>query len=125
MKAVAIKKRNYPAFWPSSAAQLSADAGTWQCGRMYSRWRKVKLLSIGLLHEKVDLDGSGGAHITPMGFATSSGGDTHQTFDMRGSVVTEDLMRRAEGAAAIHASEHRMMSAMPAMQREINLRRRS
>lgn len=73
--------------------------------------------------EKVDLDRSGGAHITPLAFSTKSG-DTHPYFDMRGAVVTDDLMRRAEGAAMIHASQKQMMGAMPAMQREINLRKR-
>lgn len=74
--------------------------------------------------ERVDLDRSGGAHVTPLG-VSAGGGDTHQHFDMRGSVITDDLMRRAEGAAAIHASEARMSQALPAMQREINLRKRS
>jgi hypothetical protein len=74
--------------------------------------------------EEVNLDGRGGAHITPLG-ATAGGGDTHHYYDFRGAVVTEDLMRRSEAAHAIHASESRMMSAMPAMQREISLRKRS
>src|ERR1700728_3753612 len=73
--------------------------------------------------ELVNLDRRGGAHITPLD-ATSGGGDTHNHFyDMRGSVVSDDLMRRTEGAAAIKASEGRMMSSLPAMQREINLRK--
>jgi hypothetical protein len=74
--------------------------------------------------EQVDLDRSGGAHITPLGFSASGGGDTHQHFDMRGAVVTDDLMRRAEAAALVHASQKQMMGAMPAQQREINLRKR-
>jgi hypothetical protein len=74
--------------------------------------------------EKVDLDRSGGAHITPLGVSQASG-DTHNHFDMRGSIVSDDLMRRTEAASAIKASEGRMLSAMPAMQREINLRRRT
>jgi hypothetical protein len=73
--------------------------------------------------ERVDLDHSGGAHITPLGFS-SGGGEMHQHFDMRGSVVTEDLLRRTEAMAAIRASEGRMMGAIPAMQREISLRKR-
>jgi hypothetical protein len=77
--------------------------------------------------ERVDLDRSGGAHITPLGM--KEGGDTHIYNDFSGSVMTDDLMRRAEGMAAIHAnirvSEGRMLSAIPAMQREIVLRKRS
>jgi hypothetical protein len=74
--------------------------------------------------ERVDLNGRGGAHITPLEAAAPSG-ETNHFYDMRNSVVTEDLMRRSEAASAIHASESRMMSALPAMQREISLRKRS
>jgi hypothetical protein len=74
--------------------------------------------------ERVDLGASGGARITPLE-SSAAGGDTYHNYDMRGSVVTEDLMRRSEAAHAIHASESRMLSAMPAMQREISLRKRS
>jgi hypothetical protein len=73
--------------------------------------------------EQVDLDRSGGAHITPLGFGTKSG-DTHVYQDFTGAVVTDDLMRRADAAHMMKASESRMMQAMPAMQREINLRKR-
>lgn len=66
--------------------------------------------------------GASGAHITPLG--GRGGGDNHQYFDMRGAVVTDDLMRRAEAQNAIALSERRMMAAIPAMQREINLRKR-
>jgi len=72
--------------------------------------------------EQVDLDRAGGAHITPLG---ANGGDTHQHFDMRGAVVTDDLMRRAEAAHMMKASEGRMMQAIPAMQREISQRKRT
>jgi hypothetical protein len=75
--------------------------------------------------EEVDLDRSGGAHITPLGVSQASNGETHHHYDMRGSIVTDDVMRRTEAAAAIKASEGRMLSSMPAMQREINLRRRT
>jgi hypothetical protein len=72
--------------------------------------------------EKVDLDRSGGAHITPLG----SGGETHvHNYDMRGSIVSDDVMRKADAAHAIKASEARMMQAVPAMQREISLRKRT
>jgi hypothetical protein len=75
--------------------------------------------------ERVNLDGRGGAHITPLE-AKAGGGDIHiHNNDFRGVVMTDDLMRRAEGIAAIHASEGRMMAALPAMQREISLRKRS
>jgi hypothetical protein len=75
--------------------------------------------------EEVDLDRSGGAHITPLGFSEKGGGDTHQYFDQRGAIITDDLMRRAEAAHMMKASEGRMMAAIPAMQREIALRKRS
>lgn len=66
--------------------------------------------------------GPSGAHVTPLG--GRGAGDNHQYFDMRGAVVTDDLMRRAEAQHAIALSERRMMGAIPAMQREINLRKR-
>jgi hypothetical protein len=75
--------------------------------------------------EEVNLDGRGGAHITPLGVAGGGGGDTHHHYDMRGSIVTDDVMRRSEAAASIRASEGRMRSAMPTMQREISLRKRN
>jgi hypothetical protein len=74
--------------------------------------------------EQVDLNGRGGAHITPLGVG-GSGDTTHVYNDFRGVVMSDDLMRRAEGMAAIHASEGRMLSSIPAMQREISLRKRS
>jgi hypothetical protein len=77
--------------------------------------------------EEVNLDGRGGAHITPLGM--KAGGDTHIYNDFSNNVMTDDLMRRAEGLAAIHASIHasegRMLSSIPTMQREIALRKRS
>jgi hypothetical protein len=73
--------------------------------------------------EQVDLDRSGGAHITPLG---GGGTQIHNYADQfRGAVVTEDLMRRADAAHMMKASEGRMMQAMPAMQREIALRKRT
>jgi len=56
--------------------------------------------------------------------AARSGGDNHQYFDMRGSIVTEDVVKRAEMAKAISISEQRLMQLAPTMQREINLRSR-
>lgn len=52
--------------------------------------------------EEVDLDRSGGAHITPLG---SKGGDTYHQYDMRGAVVTDDLMRKADAAAMLKHAE--------------------
>jgi hypothetical protein len=66
--------------------------------------------------------GASGAHVTPL--AARSGGDNHQYFDMRGSIVTEDVVKRAEMAKAISISEQRLMQLAPTMQREINLRSR-
>jgi hypothetical protein len=65
--------------------------------------------------------GTAGANVTPS--SKTGGGDSHY-YDLRGAVVTDDLMRRAEAAAAIKQSERRMMSALPTMQREIGLRSR-
>jgi hypothetical protein len=74
--------------------------------------------------ERVDLDRSGGAHVMPLGVA-AKGGDTNHFYDQRGAVVTDDLVRRAEAASMVHASQRQMMASMPAMQREINLRKRT
>ena len=65
--------------------------------------------------------GSAGASITPN---SKIGGQTVYN-DFRGTVMTDDLMRRAEGMQAIQSSERRMMTAIPTLQREINLRQRS
>jgi len=48
--------------------------------------------------EQVDLDHSGGAHITPLGFSSAKNGDTHNYYDLHGAVVTDDLMRKADAA---------------------------
>jgi hypothetical protein len=73
--------------------------------------------------ERVDLGRAGGARVTPL--EAKAGGTNIYNNDFRGVVMTDDLMRRAEGMAAIRLSEGRMMSALPAMQREIQLRKRS
>jgi hypothetical protein len=75
--------------------------------------------------EQVDLDRAGGAHITPLGFSEKSGGGGGVYNDFSHTVMTDDLMRRAEALAAISHSESRMMQAIPAMQREINQRKRT
>ena len=64
--------------------------------------------------------GTAGANVTP----NSKIGGNPVYNDFRGTVMTEDLMRRAEAMAAIQHSERRMMSAIPTLQREINLRQR-
>jgi hypothetical protein len=65
--------------------------------------------------------GSLGANVTP----NSKLGGTSVYNDFRGTVMTDELMRRAEGLQAIKNSEKRMMAAIPTLQREINLRQRS
>jgi hypothetical protein len=52
--------------------------------------------------EEVDLDRSGGAHITPLG---AGGGATYHQYDMRGAVVTDDLMRKADAAKLLKHAE--------------------
>jgi hypothetical protein len=64
--------------------------------------------------------GAAGANVTP----NSKLGGTTVYNDFRNTVMTDDLMRRAEGMAAIQRSETRMMAAIPTLQREINLRHR-
>jgi hypothetical protein len=70
--------------------------------------------------EEIDLN-SGGAHVTPLG---KGGGDVHHHYDMRGAVVTDDLMRKADAAKMITQSEQRTMQSSASMQREISLRKR-
>ncbi len=53
--------------------------------------------------EQVDLDRSGGAHITPLG--GGGGRDTYHQYDMRGAVVSDDLMRKADAAALLKHAE--------------------
>ena len=52
------------------------------------------------------------------------GGPTIITQDFSGTVMTDDLMRRAEAIAAIQNSQRQMMAAIPTLQREIGLRQR-
>jgi len=65
--------------------------------------------------------GSLGANVTP----NSKLGGTSVYNDFRGTVMTDELMRRAEAMQAIQHSEKRMMAAIPTLQREISLRQRS
>jgi hypothetical protein len=68
--------------------------------------------------ERVDMDKRGGAHITPLGFSTKSGGDVHY-YDQRGSVVTDDLVRKADAARAMSASENRSVARAVSMSQDI------
>jgi len=71
--------------------------------------------------ERIDLSG-GGAHVTPL--AAKSGGDTHYHFDQRGAVVTEDLVRKGEMAAAMRTTGEQSVARSVAMQSEIAKRSR-
>jgi hypothetical protein len=73
--------------------------------------------------ERVDLDRRGAAHITPLGF-TTKGGDTHNHFDMRGAVVTDDLMRKADALQMIHGAVQAGVAQGVTMTRENGLRSR-
>jgi hypothetical protein len=73
--------------------------------------------------ERVDLTRSGGARITPLG-GSMGGGDTHNNYDLRGAVVTDDLLRKAEGAQMMRASEERSVARAVRMQSEIAKRSR-
>jgi hypothetical protein len=72
--------------------------------------------------EGVSLDRAGGARITPLGGKAS--GDTHNHFHMEGSVVTEELVRRAEMASAMAHTEGRSVARAVSMNQEISRRSR-
>jgi hypothetical protein len=59
--------------------------------------------------EQVDLDRSGGAHITPLGISSAKSGDTIHYYDQRGAVVTDDLMRKGD---AMRMMAHTKMQAV-------------
>ena len=63
-----------------------------------------------------------GGSITPN--AKLGGGDVHNHYDMRGAVVTDDLMRRAEGARMMAASEERSVNRAVSMAKENAMRSR-
>ena len=46
-----------------------------------------------------------GSQVTPNDVATRGGGDTYHQYDMRGAVVTDDLLRKAEGANMMAAGK--------------------
>lgn len=73
--------------------------------------------------ERVDLE-RGGAHVTPLGVSVGGGGDTHNHYDMRGAVVTDDLMRKADAAAAMARSETRAVARAVNQTQEIAKRSR-
>lgn len=72
--------------------------------------------------ERVDLTRGGGARITPLGSKT--GGDTVHNYDMRGAVVTEELLRKAEAAQMMQQSEQRATARAVSMSQEISKRSR-
>ena len=72
--------------------------------------------------EEVNLDSRGGAHVTPL--VTKGGGDVVHMYDMRGSVVTDDLLRKADAARMMHASSEQSVARSVTMQAEIAKRSR-
>ena len=72
--------------------------------------------------ERVDLTRGGGARITPLGGA--GGSQTTINNDFRGTVMTDDLMRRAEAMQEMRASEQRATARAVSMSQEIAKRSR-
>jgi hypothetical protein len=72
--------------------------------------------------EEVNLDARGGAHVTPLG--AKGGGETNHYYDMRNSVVTDDLLRKADAARMMHASGEQSVARAVTMQAEIAKRSR-
>jgi hypothetical protein len=70
--------------------------------------------------ERVDLDSSGGARITPLG--VPSKGDTHLHYDMRGAVVTDDLMRKADAVRWMAHTKNQAVGEAVAQVNEIQRR---
>jgi hypothetical protein len=73
--------------------------------------------------ERVDLTRGGGARITPLG-VKSGGSETHNYYDQRGSIVTDDVVRRAEAAQMMQQSEQRATARAVSMSQEIAKRSR-
>jgi hypothetical protein len=73
--------------------------------------------------ERVDLTRGGGARITPLG-SKSGGGETHNYYDQRGSILTDDVLRRAEAAQMMQQSEQRSTARAVSMSQEIAKRSR-
>jgi len=72
--------------------------------------------------ERVDLTRSGGARITPLG--TKGSGETNIHNDFRGTVMSDDLMRRAEAMQAIRASSEQSVARAVSMGHFFSNRRR-
>ena len=72
--------------------------------------------------ERIDLE-RGGAHVTPLG-GTVGGGDIHNHYDMRGAVVTDDLMRKADAAAMMQHTRAAAVAGAVSVSREASLRAR-
>jgi hypothetical protein len=63
----------------------------------------------------------GGSSVTPAGSLRSSGGDSHY-YDMRGAVVTDELMRKADFARAMQAARPQMIGEVMANVSELQKR---
>jgi|HubBroStandDraft_6_1064221.scaffolds.fasta_scaffold00599_17 septal ring factor EnvC (AmiA/AmiB activator) len=63
----------------------------------------------------------GGSSVRPAGSLRSSGGDSHY-YDMRGAVVTEELMRKADFARAMQAARPQMIGEVMANVSELQKR---
>ena len=73
--------------------------------------------------EEVRLGADGGATVIPRGWKSGSGGSSHY-YDMRGAVVTDDLMRKADAAKMMSAAEKRGAAQAVTMSKESSLRSR-
>lgn len=72
--------------------------------------------------EEISLGSSGGANIKPIG---GGGGDHYHNYDFRGAVVTDDLLRKADAARMMNASENRGVARSVSMNQEIARRGRA
>ena len=73
--------------------------------------------------ERIDLE-RGGAHVTPAGF-TTGGVVNHNNYDMRGAVVTDDLLRKADAAQMMEHTRAAAVAGAVSVSRESSLRSRS
>ena len=74
--------------------------------------------------ERVDLE-RGGAHVTPLGSTTGGVVDVHNNYDMRGAVVTDDLLRKADAAQMMEHTRAAAVAGAVSVSRESSLRSRS
>jgi len=72
--------------------------------------------------EEITLGARGSAHVEPLG--AKGGGDTTHYYDMRGAVVTEDLLHKAEAARMMSLSENRAVARSVSMQTDTARRSR-